>query len=91
MQAVRRLIPTVTKYSTRLAVPVRQFGGNYCVFCIYYVVEFTFKAGGEDIEVECDAGENLLEIAQGNDVELKSKIWIDKLWTRYLRWWWFLR
>ena len=28
MQAVRRLIPTVTKYSTRLYVPARQFGGT---------------------------------------------------------------
>ena len=28
MQAVRRLIPTVTKYSTRLYVPARQFGGS---------------------------------------------------------------
>ena len=32
----------------------------------------TFKANGEDVEVECDAGENLFEVAQGNDVEVKS-------------------
>ena len=28
MQAVRRLIPTVTKHSTRLYIPARQFGGS---------------------------------------------------------------
>ena len=74
MQAVRRLIPTVAKASTRFYMPVRQFGGTFCIFGIHVVVEFTFKAGDEEIEVECDAGENLLEIAQGNDVELKSRI-----------------
>lgn len=38
-------------------------------------MEFTFKpAEGEEVEVECDAKENLLEVAQSNDVEIKSKI-----------------
>ena len=37
-------------------------------------MEFTFKpAEGEEVEVECDAKENLLEVAQSTDVELKSK------------------
>ena len=37
-------------------------------------MEFTFKpAEGEEVEVECDAKENLLEVAQSNDVEIKSK------------------
>ena len=46
------------------------------IFFDYCIVEFTFKANGEDVEVECDAGENLLEIAQSNDVEVKSIYWI---------------
>ena len=42
------------------------------------VVEMTFKANGEDVEVECDAGENLFEVAQSNDVEVKSaRSWIS--------------
>ena len=37
-------------------------------------MEFTFKpAEGEEVEVECDAKENLLEVAQSNDVEIRSK------------------
>ena len=36
-------------------------------------MEFTFKpAEGDEVEVECDETENLLEIAQSNDVEEKS-------------------
>ena len=27
---------------------------------------------GDEVEIECDAGENLLEVAQSNDVEIKS-------------------
>ena len=43
-------------------------------------MEFTFKpAEGEEVEVECDAKENLLEVAQSNDVEIKSKA---SIWNR---------
>lgn len=56
----------------------------------YVLVEFSFKKDGEETEVECDAGENLLEIAQGNDVELKSMT-CSVLLHRYLRWRRFLR
>lgn len=39
----------------------------------WIVVEFTFKpAEGDEVEVECDENENMLEIAQSNDVEVKS-------------------
>lgn len=54
-------------------------------FDVYVLVEFSFKRDGEETEVECDAGENLLEIAQGNDVELKSMT-CSVLLYRYLRW-----
>lgn len=38
-------------------------------------MEFTFKpAEGEEVEVECDVKENMLEIAQSNDVEIKSRL-----------------
>ena len=42
-------------------------------------MEFTFKnLDGEEVEVECDAGENLFEVAQSNDVEVKSIfVWIS--------------
>ena len=37
------------------------------------VVEFTCKpAKGEEVEVECKENETMLEIAQNNDVEVKS-------------------
>ena len=39
-------------------------------------MEFTFKpAEGEEVEIECDANENLLEVAQSNDVEIKSIVY----------------
>ena len=39
----------------------------------WMVVEFTFKpAKGEEVEVECKENETMLEIAQNNDVEVKS-------------------
>ena len=31
---------------------------------------------GDEVEIECDAGENLLEVAQSNDVEIKSGLGI---------------
>lgn len=51
----------------------------------------TFKANGEDVEVECDAGENLFEVAVGNDVEVKSAIRCVSLMGRQLQRWWHLR
>ena len=36
-------------------------------------MEFTFKpAEGDEVEVECDKKQKPLEIAQSNDVEVKS-------------------
>ena len=56
------------------------------------VVEFTFKpAEGDEVEVECDENENLLEIAQSNDVEVKSRIILDELLSRHLWRRWLLR
>ena len=52
--------------------PCQTIRRQLLTFFHYCIVEFTFKANGEDVEVECDAGENLLEIAQSNDVEVKS-------------------
>ena len=60
-------------------------------FCHHVVVEMTFKANGEDVEVECDAGENLFEVAVGNDVEVKSAIHCVSLMDRQLQRWWHLR
>ena len=52
--------------------PARFFGGN-TFERLWVVVEFTFKpAEGDEVEVECDEKENMLEIAQSNDVEVKS-------------------
>ena len=75
MQALCKVLPSVARRGACFANQIRRFGGED-IWLLWFLVEFTFKpAEGEEVEIECDANENLLEVAQSNDVEIKSIVY----------------
>ena len=72
MQAVRRIAPSVVKYTSRMYNPSRFFGSNWFERELNGSWIHIQPAKGEEVEVECKENETMLEIAQNNDVEVKS-------------------